>query len=260
MDVPGGVLVEGHGLEEDVVVLGLGGDLVDEVDDLVDGVRDLERVGVHLLADLALEALPVEGAHVLVHGVGRLLLLLGQHPALQALEVDQAYRSFALAGQDEGVGRVVLVAPADSALDLVRGVVQVLGALHLHGLTQLLLVQLLLRHVELVTAEVLDSEADAAELDGVELLNLVVILSALVLEGSGDQPQAVHRLLLLVLSPDGVVQVIALLVLLELAETPAVGVLDRVDHVVGLGEVDLVLVSDDLTLRLGLQAHLHNVP
>lgn len=56
------------------------------------------------------------------------------------------------------------------------------------------------------------------------------------------------------------VQVVAFLVLLELAQAPTVGVLDGVDDVVGLCEVDLILVADDLTLGLGLQAHLHDIP
>lgn len=46
----------------------------------------------------------------------------------------------------------------------------------------------------------------------------------------------------------------------ELAEAPPVRVLDLVDHVIRLGEVYLVLVPDNLALRLGFQGHFHNVP
>ena len=35
--------------------------------------------------------------------------------------------------------------------------------------------------------------------------------------------------------------------------------LDSVDHMVGFGEVDLVLISDNLPLRLGLQRHLNDI-
>lgn len=46
----------------------------------------------------------------------------------------------------------------------------------------------------------------------------------------------------------------------ELAEAPTIRMLDLVDHVIRLGEVNLVLVSDDLALRLGFEGHLHDVP
>lgn len=50
------------------------------------------------------------------------------------------------------------------------------------------------------------------------------------------------------------------LVLLEQTQTLGVGLLDGVDEVLDLGEVDLVLVSDDLALGLGLETHLDDVP
>ena len=49
-------------------------------------------------------------------------------------------------------------------------------------------------------------------------------------------------------------------ILFELTEAPSVGMLDLVDHVIRLGEVYLVLVSDDLALRLGFEGHFHDVP
>lgn len=48
-------------------------------------------------------------------------------------------------------------------------------------------------------------------------------------------------------------------VFFELTETSAVWMLNGVDNMIGLGEIDLVLISDDLSLRLGLQRHFHNV-
>ena len=49
-------------------------------------------------------------------------------------------------------------------------------------------------------------------------------------------------------------------ILFELAEAPPVRMLDLIDHVIRLGEVYLVLVSDDLALRLGFKGHFHDVP
>jgi len=98
-----------------------------------------------LLTYFALESFPVETPHVLVLGTWWLLLLLGEHPRLKALEMDETDGSSALASDNQRVGLVVLVAPADTALDLVlRGVIDVLGTFDLHGFTKLLLVELLL--------------------------------------------------------------------------------------------------------------------
>ena len=138
-----------------------------------------------MLADLALKSLPVERSHVLGRLRNRLLLLLGQHPGLQALEVDQAHRALALARQNQRVHHVVLlVTPADSALNVVWGfVLDVLGPFDLHGLLQLLIVELVLGHLLLVASVVLNSEPDPSQLNGVELLNFVVVFAVFVLEG-----------------------------------------------------------------------------
>lgn len=143
VNVSRGVLVQRHRLQQNVVVASLRGDFVDKIDNLVDGFVDFEGVWVHLLADLAFEALPVERPNVLVLGAGRLFLFLGKHPGLQALEVDQAHRTLALTSEDQRVRGVLIVSPADSALDLVgRDSLDVSRALDLHCLSQLLLVQL----------------------------------------------------------------------------------------------------------------------
>ena len=117
VDVSGGVLVEGHRLQQNIVVVVI--HLLREIDDLVDVSLYLEGVRVHLLANLAFETLPVERSHVLVLSIWRFLLLLGQHPVLQALEVNQTYSSFALASNDQWVVGVLLGRPANSALDLI---------------------------------------------------------------------------------------------------------------------------------------------
>ena len=106
--------------------------------------------------------------------------------------MNQAYRSFAGTGQDERVVMLVLVTPADSALDLVRtAVFDVLSSSDLHGLSELLLVEFLLRHLKRVAPEVLDSEPDSSDLDSVKLLNVVVVLPLFILERPGDEPKAV---------------------------------------------------------------------
>lgn len=56
------------------------------------------------------------------------------------------------------------------------------------------------------------------------------------------------------------VKEITLFIFLELAKASAVWVLNLIDDMIGLGEVDLVLVPDDLALGLSLERHLHDVP
>ena len=183
VDVPRGVLVQRHGLQQDVVAVGLSGDLIGLIDNLVDGGTNLESVWVHLFAYLTFESLPVERSDILVLSTWWLLLLLGEHPRLQALEVDETDGASALAGDDEWVRSVILVTPADPALNLVLArIINILGALDLHGLPQFLLVQFFLRHLDVVASEVLDSKSNTTKLDGVEFLDLVVIFAVLVLE------------------------------------------------------------------------------
>ena len=56
------------------------------------------------------------------------------------------------------------------------------------------------------------------------------------------------------------VQVEALLVLFQEAQRFSVGMLHMINDVIRLGEVDLIVVPDDLTLALSLQAHFDDVP
>jgi len=183
MDIPRSILVQRHGFEKNVVTRSLRRNFIGLIDNLVDNWSNLECVWVHLLTDFALESLPVETPHVLVLGTWWLLLLLSEHPRLEALEMDKTDGSSALASDNQGVGLVVLVAPADTALDLVlRGVIDVLGTLDLHGFTKLLLVELLLRHMNIVTSEVLHSESNTTKLDGIEFFDFIVILAILVFQ------------------------------------------------------------------------------
>ena len=90
MHITGVVLVERHGLEQNVVVVVVV-NVLGDVHNLVDVLLDLERIWVHLLADFALKAFPVEASHVALSAVLRsFLLLLRLQPVLQALEVDEA--------------------------------------------------------------------------------------------------------------------------------------------------------------------------
>jgi hypothetical protein len=75
MDVSGSVLVQRHRLKQNIVVVA--GHLLRKINDLVYRPLDFEGVGIHLLAYLAFETLPVEGTDVLVLSIWWLLLLLG---------------------------------------------------------------------------------------------------------------------------------------------------------------------------------------
>lgn len=59
MDVSRSVFVQRHGLKQNVVAGCILCNLLVQVDNLIDLGTNLKRVGVHLLADFALKALPV---------------------------------------------------------------------------------------------------------------------------------------------------------------------------------------------------------
>lgn len=101
MNVSGGVLVERHRLQQDIVVIII--HVVREVNDFVNRLADFESVWVHMFADLALEPLPIEGADALVLGIWWLLLLLCHNPVFETLKVDKSYRSLASACDDKWV-------------------------------------------------------------------------------------------------------------------------------------------------------------
>ena len=82
MDVSGSVLVERHGLQEDVVTVSLRCDFISLIDDFVDGLTNFESVWIHLLANFAFESLPVERPNVLVLSTWGFFLLLSENPTL----------------------------------------------------------------------------------------------------------------------------------------------------------------------------------
>ena len=134
MDVSGRVLVEWHGLEQDVVGSTHFLDFLSQIDDLEDSLLDFESVGIHVLADLAFKSLPVERPYILGRLVDGLFLLLSQNPTFEALEVDKSDGSFAFACQNKWVGVFVLfIAPTDSALNVIFWFSNVIGSLHLHS-------------------------------------------------------------------------------------------------------------------------------
>lgn len=77
--------------------------LLRKINNLVYIPAYLESVWVHLFAYFTLETLPVERSYILVLSIWWLLLLLGEHPVFQALEVDQAHRTFALTGDNQWI-------------------------------------------------------------------------------------------------------------------------------------------------------------
>lgn len=56
------------------------------------------------------------------------------------------------------------------------------------------------------------------------------------------------------------IQIVALGILLQEAEAHAIRVLHLINDVIRLGKIDLILVPDDLALRLGFQTHFDNIP
>ena len=125
--------------------------------------------------------------------------------------MDETDRTSALASDNKRVSLIIFVAPANSALNLVLGsIVNILGALHLHCLSQFLLVKLVFRHVDVVASEILHSESDSSQLDGVELFNFVVVFAVLVLQGSGNEPESINRFFFLSLGANGVIEIISL--------------------------------------------------
>ena len=111
-------------------------------------------------------------------------MLLGEHPTLEALEVDKSYRAFALAGNNERVLGSFFRTPTDSTLDVLQRLVNVLRGADWMCFPKFLLVELLFRHLLLVAAVVLDSESDSSQFNGVKFLNFVVIFAVFIFEGS----------------------------------------------------------------------------
>ena len=115
MDVPGSVLVQRHGFEQNIFSIWLGLSYVDQLEKIV---SLFENVRVALLADFAFEFLPIVAGDILavVFDVS-----LSFDPIFQALEVNKTYRASALTCKDEGIALIFFAAPAKSALHLFFG-------------------------------------------------------------------------------------------------------------------------------------------
>ena len=116
VDVARGVLVERHGLKQNVSAVG--GWLLD-FNEFEQVVSSFENVGVALFANLTLEFLPVVARHILAI---LLHVALGLEPFLQALEVDETHRATALAGEDQGVLSGFFCTPAEPTLERLLGI------------------------------------------------------------------------------------------------------------------------------------------
>ena len=97
MDVTRSVLVKWHGLKQDVVSSTNLLNFLGQINNLENSLFDFEGVGIHVLADLTFESLPVERSDVLGGLIDRLLLLLGENPTLETLEMNESNRTFAFA-------------------------------------------------------------------------------------------------------------------------------------------------------------------
>ena len=117
----------------------------------------------------------------------------------------------------------------------------------------------MLAHRDLIALEILDSEPDPTKFDSVKFLNLIVVFSSFIFEGPGNQPESVDALLFLVSGAGSMIQVVAFCILLQETEASGVWTLSLVDDIVGLVEIYLVVVANNLALRLSLQTHLHDV-
>jgi hypothetical protein len=152
------------------------------VDELVDlGLARLEQVGVRLLADLALERLPVHAHQILT----LLPLQLSGEPIPQTLEMHETYAAFTFARHYAGVLLSRLIAPAEPASQLIFRVslspfgvsdsLLILKSDAGFGFLELLLIQLLRRLPHILTLEILHPELHTAQLNHIELLDLVVL-------------------------------------------------------------------------------------
>jgi hypothetical protein len=83
-----------------------------DLDQLIDYSVNLEKVGISVLANFALECLPIHGGEI----VRLSFFHLGGEPGFEAFVVDEADTSTALARDDAGVLLCRLVAPAEAAL------------------------------------------------------------------------------------------------------------------------------------------------
>ena len=129
-----------------------------------------------------------------------------------------------------------------------------------------------------VASKIFDSESNSTKLDGIKLLDFVIIFSLLIFEWSSNKPKSIDWFFFLIFGSDSMVKIVALyiikkkrvnnlmkfkslltIILFELAKAPSIWMLFCVYHVIRLSKINLIIVSNDLTLRLSFQTHLHNI-
>ena len=179
MDISRVIFIQRHGLEQNIVTLGLRRNVVYELQVLVDTVFDLESIWIHLLADFTLEFLPVPRSDVKVLCTWRLLLFLSQNPISKTLEMDETYGTLTFASDNERILLVIIVTPTYSTLNLVTRsiLLNIRDTLDFKSLSQLLLIKFGFRHMEFFAAEVLYSESNTTKLDSIKLLNFIVVFA-----------------------------------------------------------------------------------
>ena len=260
MDVSRSVLVKRHRFKQNVIVFHI--HLFWQVDDLVNRPTNLERVWIHMLADFALETLPVEWAHVLILSIWWFFLFLSKHPVFETLEMNETNGTSALAGDDKRIVLILFRAPTNSALDLIfcSLITKILHSFDLLSLFKFLIIELSFTHHDLVTFEVLDSEPYSTQFDGVKFLNFVVIFSSFILKRASNKPKSIDTFLFLVDSWGSMIKVVPFLILFQQTETSSIWVGSRINNIIRLIEINLIIVANDLSLWLSLKTHLDNIP
>jgi hypothetical protein len=142
MDISRVIFVQRHGLEQNIVTLGLRRDIINELQVLVNTVFDLECVWIHLLANFTLEFLPVPRSYIKVLSTWWLLLFLSQNPVSQTFKMDETDRTLTFASDNQRVQFVIIIAPTYSTLNLVSCsiLLNISESLNFKSLPELLLI------------------------------------------------------------------------------------------------------------------------
>lgn len=217
MDISRVIFVQRHGLEQNIVTLGLRRDIINELQVLVNTVFDLECVWIHLLANFTLEFLPVPRSYIKVLGTWWLLLFLSQNPVSQTFKMDETDRTLTFASDNQRVQFVIIIAPTYSTLNLVSCsiLLNISESLNFKSLPELLLIQFGFRHMEFLATEVLYSESHTTKLDSIKLLDFIVVFAWLIFQRSGYKPESVDGFLLLSFSARSMIKVITILIPFE---------------------------------------------
>jgi len=174
--------------------------------------------------------------------------------------MDETDWTFAFACNNQRIAIIIIITPADSALDLVwTQVWHILGACDLKSFTELLLIQLFSGKLKIVAFEIFNSKSYSTKFDSVKLLDFVIVFSLFIFERSSNKPKSIYRFFFLFFRSNSMVKIVALIIFFELAKTPSIWMLFCINYVIRLSEINLIIISNDLSLRLSLQTHLDNI-